>query len=90
MDVVLHAHVIPYIGTPTQANKKAQVILLDMYFDELMRVATNANLANSVETMHQYAASLAAPKTMMHILSDELDRGAKAVYADATEARVHF
>jgi len=27
---------------------------------------------------------------MMHMLLDELDRGAKVVYPNATEARVHF
>ena len=27
---------------------------------------------------------------MMHMLSDELDRGAQAVYLDAMEARVRF
>jgi len=36
-----------------------------MYFDELMHVATSADVDISVETMHQYAAHLAALKTMM-------------------------
>ena len=40
--------------------------------------------------MHQYVVGLDALKTMIHMLSDELDRGAKSVYLDATEARVHF
>jgi len=33
---------------------------------------------------------MAALKTMMHMLSDEFDKGAKPVYLDATKARIHF
>lgn len=91
MDVIVQMHVIPSIGTLTEANSKNQVRLeLDMYFDDLMCVATSANLEISANTMHQYVVGLDALKTMMHMLSDELDRCAKSVYLDATEARVRF
>jgi len=40
--------------------------------------------------MHQYVSGPDALKTMMHMLIDELDRGAKIVYLDATEARLRF
>jgi len=40
--------------------------------------------------MHQYVSGLAELKTMMHMLSDELDKGAKLVYTYEMKARVHF
>ena len=55
-----------------------------------MRIATNTNLEISADTMHQYVGGLATLKTMMHMLLDELDRGARAVYPDVMEARVRF
>jgi len=61
-----------------------------MYFDELMRITTNTQLEISADTMHQYVVGPATLKTMMHMLSDELDKGAKSVYPDATKARVRF
>ncbi len=61
-----------------------------MYFDELMRIATSPNLVISVDTMHQYVPGLTTLKTMMHMLLDELDKGARAVYLDFMEERVHF
>ena len=91
MDVVVHTHVISSIGTLTKEKIKAQVQLeLDTYFDELMCIATSANLAISADTMHQCVIVLAAFKTMMCMLLDKLDRGARAMYPDATEARVRF
>jgi len=91
MDVVVHAHAIPSIGTLIEAKTKAQVRReLESYFDELMRIATSADLAISADTMHQYVVGLVALKTMMRMLLDELDRGARAAYLDATEVRVHF
>ena len=75
----------------TEAKIKAEVRLeQDSYFDKLMRITTSADLATNVETMHQYVAGLVALKTMMRMLSDELDRGAKAMYLDAIEARLRF
>ena len=45
MDVVMRAHVITSIGTLTQVKKKAQVQLeLDSVFDDLMHIATSADL----------------------------------------------
>ena len=77
--------------TLTKAKSKNQVRLeLDMYVEQLMRIATNADLQMRENTMHQYVSRLPALKTKMHMLYDELDRGAKSVYPDATEARVHF
>jgi len=55
-----------------------------------MHIDTSENLVISAGTMHQYVVGPAALKTMMCMLSDELDRGARAVYPDAIEARVHF
>lgn len=45
MDVIVCMHVIPSIGTLAEEKLKNQVQLeLDMYFDQLIRVATSANL----------------------------------------------
>jgi len=55
-----------------------------------MHIATNTHLTISANTMHQYFACLVALKTMMCMLLDDLDRGAKSAYPDATEARVFF
>lgn len=63
---------------------------MDMYFDELMCVATSADLEINTDTMHQYIASPTALKAMLHMLSDKLDIGSKSVYTDATKARVCF
>lgn len=53
MDVVVHAHVIPSIGTLTEEKAKTQVQLeLDLYFDKWMRITTNAYLAISADTMN--------------------------------------
>lgn len=91
MDVVVHAHLIPSIGTLTQVKIKAQVRLeLDLYFDKLMHIATSPDLLISADIMHKYVVGLTALKTMMQILSNELDRGARVVYSDAMEARVRF
>jgi len=91
MDVVVRTHTIPSIGTLSQENKNAWVRLeLDWYFDDLMRIATNLDLVISVDTMHQYVVGPEALKTMMCMLSDELDRGAQVVYPNAMEARVRF
>jgi len=40
--------------------------------------------------MHKYIAGLATLKTMMCMLTNELDRGAQAVYLDVMEARFRF
>ena len=77
MDVVVHTHAIPSIGTLTQAKTKAKVRLeLDSYFDELMHISTSPDLPISANIMHKYVVGLTALKTMMCMLSDELDRGA--------------
>lgn len=55
-----------------------------------MRIAISADLAINTDTMYQYVTSSTTLKTMMRMLSDELDIGAKSIYLDATEARVHF
>ena len=91
MDVIMHMHVIPSISTLTEVKTKNQVQLdLDMYFDQLMLIVMSADLQMSADTMHEYVFISAALNTMMHMLSDKLDRGAKSVYPDAMEARVHF
>ena len=61
-----------------------------MCFYQLMRIATSADLQMSKDIIHQYVVGPATLKTMMCMLSSELDRGAISVYPDATEARVRF
>ncbi len=61
-----------------------------MYFYELMHTATNTQLEIIVDTMHQYVVVSTTLNNMIHMLSNELDKGAKLVYQDATEKRVHF
>ncbi len=76
MDVVVHAHTIPYIGTLPKSKTKAQVRLeLDLYINDLMCIATSLDLHITVNIMHKYVVGLTALKTMMHMLSDKLDRG---------------
>lgn len=55
-----------------------------------MCIATSIDLQMSIETMHKNVIGLVTLKKMMHMLSDELDKGAKSMYLDATKARVHF
>ena len=70
---------------------KAQIRLeLDSYFEELMHIATRPNFPISADIMHKYVVVLAALKTMMRMLSDELERGARAMYRDFMESRVKF
>ena len=91
MYVIVCTHTIPYIGTLTKAKSKNQVRLeLDMYFDELMHVATIADLENNTNTMHQYVVGSDAVKTMMHMLSNKLDGEARSVHPNVMEARVRF
>jgi len=66
MDVVVHAHAIPFIGTLTKVNTKGQLQLkIGSYFDELMCIANIADLEIRANTMHQYVFGPAALKTMM-------------------------
>jgi len=91
MDVIVRTHTIPSIDTFTEENSKKQFRLeLDMYFDYLMHATTSTYLEIGIDTMHQYVVGSVELKTMMCMLSDELDRGAKSVYLDVTEARVFF
>lgn len=91
MDVIVHTHAIPSIGTLIVAKEKNQVQLeLDMYFEQLMHIATSADFHMNVDTMHQYVAGPFVFKTMMRMLYDELDRGAKSVFLNVMEARVQF
>jgi len=55
-----------------------------------MHIGTSADLAISVDTMHQYVTGLITLKKMMQMLLDELKRGDRAMYLNATEARVLF
>ena len=55
-----------------------------------MCIATSPDLPINVDIMQKYVVGPATLKTMMHMLSDELDRGARAVYPDAMEARFRF
>lgn len=55
-----------------------------------MHITTSVDLVINLDTMHQYVIGLAALKTMMCMLLDELGKGVRAVYPDAKEARVCF
>ena len=55
-----------------------------------MCIATSLDLPISANIMHKYVVDPAALKTMICILLEKLDRGARAVYRDAMEARVKF
>jgi len=44
----------------------------------------------SVDIMHKYVPGPTRLRTMMHILLDELDIGAQAMYLDVMEARFRF
>lgn len=87
----MHAYVIPSLGTLTQAKTKKQVQQeLDSYFDKLMCVATSPDLTIYADIMCKYVAGLTTLRKMMHMLSDELERGAQAVYPHSMEARFRF
>jgi len=91
MDIFVRAYVIPYIGTLTKVKTKAQVwLVLDMYFDELMCIATILDLVIKEDTMHKYVVHPTTLKTMMFMLLYELDRRSWVVYLDAMEVRVRF
>jgi len=55
-----------------------------------MRIATSPDLPISVDIMQKYVVGPTTLKTMMCILSYELDGGVREVYPDAMEARVKF
>lgn len=91
MDGIVHTHAILAINTLIEVKTKNQVQLeLEMYFDQLMHIVTSGNLDMRTNTMHRYVVAPASLKTMMRMLSDELHRGVKSVYPDATETRVRF
>ena len=77
MDVIVCTHASPSIRTLTEGKTKEQAQLeLDSYFDELMRIAASPDLPISADTMHKYCSGPTTLKSMMCMLSDELDRGA--------------
>ncbi len=47
---------------------------LNMYFDKMMCMVNNTHLDISTDVMHQCVVSPAALKTMMHMLSNKLDK----------------
>jgi len=55
-----------------------------------MHTSTSPDLAISVEIMCKYVAGLITLKTMMNMVTDELDRGAWAMYLDAMEVSFRF
>lgn len=87
----MHTHAIPSLGTLTQVKMKKQVQqVLDLYFDELMHINTSLDLPISANIMHKYISSLATLNTMMHMLTNNLDRGARVVYPNSMEGRFRF
>ena len=61
-----------------------------MHSNKFMCMVTSTHLEINTYTMRQYVAGLATFKMMMRMLSNKLEKGAKLVYPDATEARVCF
>ena len=61
-----------------------------MYFEKLMHMASNTHLEINTNIMHQSVVAPTTFKIMLHVLSNELDRGAISVYSDAMKARVRF
>lgn len=55
-----------------------------------MCTPTSPDLPISVDIMREYVAGLATLKKIMRMLIDDLDKGARAVYLDAMEARFRF
>ena len=55
-----------------------------------MCIATNLDFPISTKTMHKYVVGPTTLKAMMCMLSDELDREARAVYLDSMQARVRI
>lgn len=91
MDVIACMYAIPPIcHTHRGEDKKKDQLELNMYFDMLMHMVTNTHLEINTNIMHQYVAGPAALKTMMHMILDELDRGAILVYPNTIEARVRL
>ena len=55
-----------------------------------MCTTTSPDLPISAHIMHKYVVGLATLKTMMLMLSGELDMGARVVYPNAMEGRFRF
>lgn len=55
-----------------------------------MHIANILDLSISVDTMNKYVVGTAGPKTLMHMISVELDTRAREVYPDAMEEIFHF
>lgn len=79
-----------HLHTHQGKDKKKVWLKLKMHFNKSMCMITGTHLKINTDTMHQYVSGLAALKTMMHILSNELDRGSILVYSNETEVRVFF
>jgi len=91
MHAIVRTHTIPPIWHTHQGKDKKQVQLeLNMYVDKLMCTTTNTCMERNVDTMHQHVVGPVTPRMTMHMLLDELDRGAILVQLDATKARVRF
>ena len=89
--VIMRTHATPPIWHTHWGEEKKQVQLeLNMYFDKLMCTNMDTYLEINADTMHQHVTGPVAPKTAMHMLSDELDWGAILVYPDATKASFRF
>jgi len=63
---------------------------LDSYFDKLMRIATNLDFPICIDIMCKYIVGPTTLKKMTSMLTDELDKGARAVYPNAMEAKFKF
>jgi len=78
MEVIVHTHAIPSLGTLTQVNTKKKVQQeLDSCFDELMHTAISPNLPISANIMCKYVVGLATLNTMMSTLTHELEKEPK-------------
>ena len=80
MNFIVRTHVIPAIWHAHRGKDKKQVRLeLNMYFDKLMYTVTITHLKINIDIVNQYVFHPATLKMMMHMLSNELDRGAISV-----------
>jgi len=78
MHVIVRTHAIQHIH---QGKDKTQVQLEpNGYFGKLMHMTTNTHLKINMDTTHQCASGLAAPKKTMCMLADELDEGAEPMH----------
>jgi len=83
LDVMVRTHMIPSIGSLTDAKTKNQVILeIDEYLTQLRREATIEDLELSAHNIQKYIDGINMVKNMFFMLHNELDIGSKTIYPE--------